>query len=171
MNDMTPTVAQILDSVSASLDEHVRPVVTDPYARSVLLTIDNLLRYAAIRAEREAELLAEDNDDLAAVLARMAALLAADASQSAALAAALAATHAEIGTAVEGFPSVARLSQRATRLRTRLDELLAALIAAREPLGQQPGCREARNLARDYLSRMLRRNAALVDPAFVSDRR
>lgn len=168
---MTPSVAQVLDSISSSLHEHVRPHVTDPYAHSVLLTIDNLLRYAALRAEREAELLAEDNEDLAGVLGRMATLLADDTWLSAELDAALAAVRAEIEGAVPGFPSVTRLSLRSTQLRTQLDELLAVLIAARERLGARPAYREARSLARDYLSRMLLRSAAVVDPAFVSDRR
>lgn len=168
---MTPTIAQVLDSVSASIHEHVSPNVTDPYARSVLLTIDNLLRYAALRAEREAELLAEDNEDLAGVLGRMITLLDADAPLSAELDAAIAAVRAEIEAPVPGFPSIAKLSQRAIRLRSRLDELLAVLIAARERLDARPAYRDARGLARDYLGRMLLRNAAVVDPAFVSDRR
>lgn len=171
MNAMTPTIDQVIDSVITSLHEHVHPNVTDPYAKSVLLTIDNLLRHVALRAAHESELLAEDNRDLAEVLERMVSLLAgvADGGQT------LAAERGRVRSALEapaaGFPSPESLSLRAIELRTRLDELLAALIEARDRIGDHPDHVRARSLAREYLARMLTRNAALIDPAFVSDRR
>ena len=168
---MTPSLREVIDSISGSLRAHVDPAVGDPYARSMLLTIDNLLRHVAIRAECEAELLAEDNEDLAQVLDRMITRLAGDAATLEPLRAVIEATRADLGTPLQGFPTVQRLWPHAVRLRTRLDELLTALIAARESLGGRPAYVAARTLAREYLARMLNRNAAFIDPAFVSDRR
>jgi hypothetical protein len=98
-------------------------------------------------------------------------LLASDAAILEPLQGVLDATRADLGTPLHGFPTFERLWPRAVRLRTRLDELLAALIAAREMLQERPAYGQARALAREYLARMLKRNAAVIDPAFVSDRR
>jgi hypothetical protein len=171
MSAMTPTIAQVIDSVITSIDQHVRPDVTDPYARSVLLTIDNLLRHVAIRAEHEAEMRSEDNEDLADVLGRMVTLLAGDAGILEHLETQIRATRTELEVREQGFPAPRRLSLRSMRLRARLDELLAALIAGRDRFGQRPACGEARALAHAYLARTLTRDGALIDPAFVSDRR
>ena len=171
MNAMTPTIDQIIDSVITSLHEHVHPKVSDPYAKSVLLTIDNLLRHVALRATQESGLLDEDNRDLGEVLARMVALLAGIADGEEALASEIRQVRAELGVPAAGFPSLESLSLGSMRLRNRLDALLAALIAARDRIGEHPDYGRARVLAREYLARMLTRNAALIDPAFVTDRR
>jgi hypothetical protein len=166
-----PSVSQILRSIGWSLKTYVEPEVGSGYAKSTLLTIDNLLRHVALRADGEAELLFRDNEDLRRLLSEHAARLRGDALTAGVLAAELDQVDAALAIELVGFPSTARLTDEAFRLRGALAGLQNGLVRARGALGETPVYGDARRAIRAYLAAHVERTAELVDPAFTTERR
>lgn len=169
---MKPNTSEILESVIWSLQTYVEPELQSPFARSVMLTVANLLRHVKLRAESEPQLLAEDIRDLAAVLGRATGRLGGEAPLSLAVGQAVErarGTLAEPG--VEPVPSVATLAARSEALRECLDVLLQALSAVREHFEDDPRYADTRQDIRRYLARQLEREGQLVTPAFIGGRR
>lgn len=169
---MRPGSARILDSVIWSLERYVAPELGSPFARSVLATVGNLLRHLQLRAEREAELLWEDNGDLERVLAETLDRVGTRPELAAALGDLPERMRAVLQRPAEdAFPTVARLDARSAALGSALEELIRALGAVRERFDADPVYRECRAAIRAYLARRLERDDALVTPAFTGSRR
>ena len=171
---MKPDTPEILDSILWSLETYVEPEVQSPFGRSVMVTVGNLLRHVKLRAETEAEILFEDNDDLERLLTRLVARFEAHPELSKVLESTLAGVRAVLAAGDEEkkhFPTVARLSARAEALRQSLDDLLKALGSVRFDFPSDETYIGSREEIRAYLARQLQRADQLISPAFVGGRR
>ena len=68
---MRPRTDEILKSLFWTFEEYIAPEVTSAYAKSLVLTMNNLFRHVLLRVELEGDLLFEDNRDLRGVLAQI----------------------------------------------------------------------------------------------------
>ncbi len=71
---MNPSSSELIEAIADTLRNQIAPLLADqPWPASELRTIDALLAHLAQRIRHEDELLREDDDDLDAVLAELAA--------------------------------------------------------------------------------------------------
>ncbi len=71
---MNPSSSELIEAIADTLRNSIAPLVADqPWPSSELRTIDALLAHLAQRVRHEDELLREDDDDLDALLAELAA--------------------------------------------------------------------------------------------------
>lgn len=171
---MRPRTDEILKSLLWTFDEWIVPDVTTPYAKSLTLTMGNLLRHVILRVELEGDLLFEDNRDLRAVLGEVGGFI----EGLKPVPDGLSGTGAEIAAALgqeyhggDVYPSVARLVEEATALRWVLVHAIDALQGARDALSDDSAYLAARQAIRDYLGRQLDREGTMIEPAFTADRR
>ncbi|MCZ7526581.1 MAG: hypothetical protein M5U14_09525 [Acidimicrobiia bacterium] len=166
---MRPRADEVLRSAIQTLDEEVLPAVAEPYARSLALTVSNLLRHVLVRLEREGPVLAEELHDLRGSLAEVADLLreAEGAEIVGEIDTVLTRTWREPGE----HPTLAGLDGEASALRAVVDRTLRALHTG----GARPGGDDPRGLAlgvlRAYLARHLDREMPFVVEAFTGERR
>jgi len=148
-----PDVDDVLASVIDTFERYIAPAVDDEYAKSLSLTVAELLRSMRARVAHEGEALYDDNAELRALLATLHPMVPTD-------------VQAEIDTAlahrVEGYPSVPRLQQEALALRAALVTCIEAL-----PDIDHPG----RQAVRTYLTHELARQQPWLIHAFVGPRR
>lgn len=104
---LRPTADEVFANVIASLDDIIKPEVTDPYASSIVLTVSNLMRHLRVRAAQEPEALWYDNRDLRGLLAELG-------------------VEAPPDPDAAQYPSLARLVDEALALRAALDPYVAA---------------------------------------------
>lgn len=171
---MRPYTPEILDSIIWSLQTYVKPEVESPFANSVLMTVENLLRHIKIRDELEIPLLLEDNRELEEVLEKLHGELTAHTKLSGALMNELEAIHVklqEVPVKQESVPSAASLNGRSEELRKVLDDLLKALSAVRKKYSTDETYRVSRQQIRDYIAHSLQREGQLITPAFTGGRR
>lgn len=171
---MKPSTADIIDSIIWSLDTYVAPEVNAPFAKSVLLTVGNLLRHVKLRVQQEVTVLSEDIADLNAVLKDAVARLEADGELRQALRQPLAAVVSALsGREAEPVtpPSAEELSDACDALQQALDDLIRALAAVDPALQERGAYGETRQRIRSYLARQLQREGRLITPAFIGGRR
>jgi hypothetical protein len=171
---MKPDTSRIIDSIIWSLEAYVVPETSSPFAASIMVTAQNLLRHVGLRARIEPELRWEDNADLESVLERVLHRLERHAQMAATLREALAATRKSMldnRPDPVAFPSIDRLTARSLALRTTLDGLLKALIAVRDRYCAEQTYLDCRQEIRNYLARQLVREDQLITPAFIGNRR
>lgn len=173
-DDMKPSTADVIDSIIWSLDTYVAPEVEAPFARSVLLTVGNLLRHVKLRVQLEPAVLSEDNADLVTVLQHAVSQLEADSELQSALSQPL----ESIATTLNQTPkhtelprSAEQLSDDSDALRQALDDLIRVLAALAPQLQARPSYSEIRQQIRSYLARQLKREGSLITPAFTGGRR
>ena len=150
---MYPDVDDLLASVIDTFERYIAPHVDDEYAASLSLTVIELLRSVRVRVALEGEALADDNAELADLLADLRPHVPPHV---------VALVDDALASPVDGYPSVARLHRKAEGLR-------GALVAAIESLPDpdHPG----RVAARAYLTNHLRRQEPWLVQAFVGPRR
>ena len=68
---MRPRADEVLTSVIATIDEYIAPDLTSPFAKSLVLTVKNLLNHVKLRVEREGPALFEDNRELSMPLTQI----------------------------------------------------------------------------------------------------
>jgi len=171
---MKPDTAEILDSILWSLQTYVKPEIQSPFANSVLMTVENLLRHVKIRQKLEVPLLLEDNRDLEDVLEKLRNDLRAHPQLSGILKKELEEIQVCLQNSQsiqENVPSAVSLDQRSDALRNVLDELLKALSAIRKEYSGDHTYRAGRQQIREYISRSLQRDGQLITPAFTGGRR
>ncbi|MBT3367121.1 MAG: hypothetical protein HN416_08200 [Nitrospina sp.] len=171
---MRPYTTEIIDSIIWSLQTYVKPELQSPFADSVLMTVENLLRHIRIREESEATLLLEDKRELEAVLEKLHANLNGHDGLSKLLGNELEDIQLRLReTRIEqdGIPSVGDLNEHSEVLRKILDELLKALSALRHDYATDETYRNCRQLIRDYIAHSLERDGQLITPAFTGGRR
>lgn len=100
---LRPTSDEVFANVIASVDDIIKPAVTDPYAASIVLTASNLIRHLRARTAQEPEALWEDNRDLRSLLADIG-------------------VEAPSAPDPALFPTLVRLIDEAVVLRTTLDD-------------------------------------------------
>ena len=171
---MRPNTPEILDSIIWSLQTYVKPEVQSPFASSVLMTVENLLRHIKVRDESEVVLLVEDNLDLEEVLEKLHNNLITHPELSRVLTKELEEIHVTLRNTPanqEIFPSAINLNERSEELRKVLDDLLKALSAVRHSYSSDGTYRSSRQKIRTYIARSLQREAQLITPAFTGGRR
>jgi hypothetical protein len=169
---MRPRADEILRSVVATFDEYVAPDVNDPFAKSLALTMSNLMRNVALRIDQEGQALFDDNRQLREVLADVRSYLEASPGgrfdpQAKEISDALTREHYGPGV----YPSLALVTDEATDLRWALQHAIRALESARPELGEQQEYRALREEIRRYLRASLEREMAFIVPAFTGERR
>ena len=150
---MYPDVDDLLASVIDTFERYIAPHVDDEYAASLSLTVTELLRSVRVRVALEGEALAADNAELADLLAELRPHVPPDV---------VALVDEALASPLDGYPSVARLQQKAEGLRRAL---AAAIDSLPDP--DHPG----RVAARAYLTNHLRRQEPWLVQAFVGPRR
>lgn len=155
---MRPAAHHVLDAVIDTFDTHLMPEVDDAYARSLGLTVSQMLRSVRVRIVEEPAALWEDNADLAAVLAGFGDRLPGDLPGR--VADALAAAEAVIGP--DDYPSLDLLMDRADILRGALVDVIEAVDDREDPVRRE---------ARDYLRRQLARQEPWLVDAWTGPRR
>jgi hypothetical protein len=171
---MKPYTPEILDSIIWSLQTYVKPELQSPFANSVLMTVENLLRHIKIREELEIPLLVEDNRELEEVLEKLHSKLTAHKELSGVLTNELETIHVtlqEVPATQESVPSAVELNRRSEKFREVLDDLLKALSAVRKKYSSDETYRVSRQEIRDYIAHSLQREAQLITPAFTGGRR
>lgn len=150
---MYPDVDDVLASVIDTFERYIAPAVDDEYARSLSLTVAELLRSMRARVAHEGEALFTDNARLRTVLADLRPMVPGDVR---------AAIDEALAVRVEGYPSVPRLQGEALALRAALVACIDALPDAHHP---------GRRAARAYLTDELRHQEPWLLHAFVGPRR
>ena len=149
-----PDTDDVLSSIIETFDRYIVPQVHDEYAASLCLTVSQLLRSVRVRVEQEGDALYADNAELTSLLG----LLRSEVPAREALVVDAACQPA----GADGYRSVRRLRQEATRLR----EALVACIEA-IPDRDHPG----RVAVRGYLQQQLQRQQPWLVDAFTGPRR
>ena len=167
---MYPRTDHVLKSLFWTFEEYIAPEVTSDYARSLVLTMNNLFRHVLLRVDLEGDLLFADNRELRALLAEVATFMAEhDAAGDVHAGILESLQHNYYGDDV--YPSVARLVEEANSLRFQLSEAISTLQALRSTLGDRKDYQATRKVIRAYLGRQLDREGQMIEPAFTGQRR
>jgi hypothetical protein len=163
-----PSAIDLLRTIETALASMPTATAGQPAERSTLATARALLRHAAIRLEREGQILSDDIRDLHALLPIVATYLLAlpDCDEARALAAQIDHTLAIRFRPQEGYASLSSLADEAGALRARIYESLALLQSRRALLRDQPGYIDARARIRAYCAHQIEAEAELIEPAF-----
>lgn len=171
---MRPRADEIVQSIVRTYEEYVLPEVEEPYARSLGLTIANLLRLVKLRIEQEGPLLYEDNRDLRETLAEVADYL----SSAQPIRDRFSESLEEIQEVLRrqfradgAYPTLESVDAEATALRWPLVRAIRVLEGDRAELGQQEDYQSVRARIRQYLRRSIEREGNLIVPAFTGERR
>lgn len=171
---MRPRADEIVNSVVRTYEQYVLPEVDEPYARSLGVTIANLLRLVKLRIEQEGPLAYADNHDLRGTLAEVADYLGSEPGLRERFATSLeeidAVLHRRFRSAEE-YPTLASVDDEATALRWPLQRVIRALDAAKADLGGHAAYDAIRVRIRQYLRRSIEREGQLIMPAFTGERR
>jgi hypothetical protein len=169
MRAMRPTAAEVLQSVIETYEQYIQPEVQEPFAKSLSLTLPNLMRNVLFRMEREGPALFEEARDLREVVVVVADY--ADASRLPQLAAAVREVCAREWRKPGEYLSVATLTDEVLALRGALDRAIADLQAVEQQRADDAAYADLRARIRGALERMLEREASWTYPAFTGPRR
>jgi len=173
---MRPRADEVLKSIIATFEQYLQPELTTPFAKSLALTTQNLLRHVLLRVEREGTALFEDNRELRTLLVQIDSYI--STLQQDQLIETFYVMRTEIKDTLNqqfygpnDYPSVILLTEEATALRWTLTHAIQTLQKARDSLDKDPQYTEIRQDIRAYLSRQLKRESTWIDEAFIGERR
>ena len=161
---MRPRADEVLNSVIWSFDTYITPELEEPFNHSLALTIGNMLRNVLERIESDGQSLFDSNRELESVLltAKNYINKNTDASKNNELKI----LPARIEEAIEKqfwteeeYPSLERVTEKATLLRASLVEVIEGLQNAKNDLGEDEEYKELRVQIRHYLKNQLAREA------------
>ena len=161
---MRPRADEVLNSVIWSFDTYITPELEEPFNHSLALTIGNMLRNVLERIESQGQSLFDSNRELESVLltAKNYINKNTDASKNNELKI----LPARIEEAIEKqfwteeeYPSLERVTEKATLLRASLVEVIEGLQNAKNDLGEDEEYKELRVQIRHYLKNQLAREA------------
>ena len=161
---MRPRADEVLNSVIWSFDTYITPELEEPFNHSLALTIGNMLRNVLERIESEGQALFDSNRELESILlvAKNYITNNTDASKNNELKI----LPARIEEAIEKqfwteeeYPSLERVTEKATLLRASLVEVIEGLQNAKNDLGEDEEYKELRVQIRHYLKNQLAREA------------
>ena len=161
---MRPRADEVLNSVIWSFDTYITPELEEPFNHSLALTIGNMLRNVLERIESEGQSLFDSNRELESVLltAKNYINKNTDTSKNNELKI----LPARIEEAIEKqfwteeeYPSLERVTEKATLLRASLVEVIEGLQNAKNDLGEDEEYKELRVQIRHYLKNQLAREA------------
>jgi hypothetical protein len=153
---MRPTTSELLAAIVVSLESQVAPKVQDKWAASALRSATQLLNHLAVRADRQGEVLTEDNEDVRQVLEAILSRLTAQPE----LAALRATVEKTLSGAAPAPHDHAGLDERNEIYQAAVEQLLRRL-----PVGSIAGS-SVHDELRSYLRRRLRREHSLYFPVF-----
>jgi hypothetical protein len=171
---MRPRTDEIVSSIVRTYEDYVLPEVEEPYARSLALTLANLLRLVKLRIEQEGPMLFADNQDLRETLAVVAAYLGSEPELNARFAGCRDEIEAVLQREfrrMDEYPTLQSVDEEAAELRWPLQHAIRALETARGDLGASEGYQSVRERIRQYLRRSIERDGNLIIPAFTGERR
>lgn len=166
---MRPTQSDLLDCITASLEQYIAPEVTGAMAGSQLLTIQYLLHQLGLRVQHEAPALAafelDAREALGAVKDRL---------REPGWARVNGVLDDALTGAVPSGPqayAAASLEERTTRLRVCLDDVLKALGSAAGDDSEDAAAVEARQILLRCVGRQLDREAMWLQSGYSAPRR
>lgn len=164
---LRPTPEEVLQAISYTFDEHIRPDPASPLATSYGLTVSNMLRQLMLTMRHEERAIHEDTAELRPVLEQVLAWLNKhdEGGQAGAQIAAALALPVDPATPARS----ARDNWRV--LRAALEGAITRLQALRDAHGTDDAYQAARKAMRDYLDRSLDRETILIEGAFTLARR
>ena len=173
---MRPRADEVLNSVIWSFDTYITPELEEPFNHSLALTIGNMLRNVLERIEYEGQSLFDSNRELESVLltAKNYINKNTDASKNNELKI----LPARIEEAIEKqfwteeeYPSLERVTEKATLLRASLVEVIEGLQNAKNDRGEDEEYKELSVQIRHYLKNQLAREAKWCTEALQGLRR
>ncbi|MBT4161438.1 MAG: hypothetical protein HOC70_14385 [Gammaproteobacteria bacterium] len=164
---MYPRTTDIMKSIQWTFEEYIVPEMTSPYAKSMVLTLGNLMRHATLRVDLEGKALFDDNLELRHLLADIREYLDRQDRPIAEIKTALAMQLIEPGA----YPETTLLIEEAKNLRSALSAAILSLHDLRESQGDNPDYQATRAAVRTYLGNQLAREGAMIEPAFTVARR
>ncbi|HJP41336.1 MAG TPA: hypothetical protein QGF35_06480 [Dehalococcoidia bacterium] len=173
---MRPRADEVLHSAIWSYDTYVVPEVEEPFAKSIALTVGNLLRHVNARLEHEGQAIFDDITEMRACLAATRSFVAEIPpgrdhgtlpSLSDRIDQALGASYLEPGQ----YPSLRLITNEALALRGILDEVIRALQASRKALGDSSTYGGLRRQIRRCLRHQLERQKVWDSDALSGERR
>jgi len=159
-----PTAEDVLRTIEATLENVIKPGLSNVPERSAAATIGHLLRHVRVRLAAEGQILTDDIAALRALLPRVQRFL--DEAGQQRDAGLIAAALADAPDA-PGYASLTALGARACRLRGALQSGLAALQALRSALGEDHTYLALRAAIRDYMAVQIEAERCLIEPAFL----
>jgi hypothetical protein len=166
---MRPSAEEIVRSVAATFDEYLLPEIEEPFARSLALTVSNLLRHVAVRIEHEGPMLVAEIADLRTVLGEIRAFAAANQGCDTVL--------AQVDAVCDKSPpdgsyvGIRRLHDEAGELGWALQGAIRALDETAPTIATIDSYADLRLSIRRHLRRSLEREGSLIVPAFTGERR
>lgn len=153
---MAPRIQDVMQSVLWTYHAWLAPSIDEPYAQSLSVTTELMLRHLQARIEHEGPTLWEDNADLRSVLTTIRAAVPAMVDE-------IDAVLAREFRATDAYPTVDSLVDEAEALRVVLSHAIGRLWADDDP--------EAHDLVRAYLSRQMMREGKWMAEVFVGEAR
>lgn len=164
---LRPTPEEVLQSISYTFDELIRPDPAGALAASYSLTVSNMLRQLMLTMKHEERAIHEDTGEIRAVLREALDWLDAhDAGSDAA-----GQVKAALGLAVDPVTSAQSSRDNWRKLRAALEAAIVRMQALRPGHRDSADYRAVRQAMRDYLDRSLDRETILIDGAFTLARR
>jgi hypothetical protein len=164
---LRPTPEEVLNSISYTFDELIRPDPASPLAISYSLTVSNMLRQLMLTMKHEERAIHDDGAELRAVLRQAYGWLRANDGGGEAA--------AKLGAALslETDPVTPARSSRDNwrELRWALEAAIKRMQALRGSHGDSADYKVVRQAMRDYLDASLDREKILIDGAFTLARR
>lgn len=168
---MRPRTDEILLSLLWTFEHHIAPEVQSDFAKSLTLTMSNLLQHVHLRVQFAGEYLHAERSELRELLTDVATYLR-EGGEPDFPDLAEEITQALAATEDDGcYPSEQRLVAALTTLRGALSRALIGLQQARSELGSSAAYQRIRSDIRQHLARTLEREGRLIEPAFTRDRR
>ena len=172
---MRPRADEVLRSAIWTYDTYIAPEVSEPFAKSLSYTVGNLMRNALARIEHEGQALfdeaAETREVLLAVRAYATEHPSAETTPLSALPARIDEVLGHRYWDEAEYPSLAKVTERATDLRAVLAEAIEALQAIKPEHGTDPGYEALRAEIRGVLKHQLEREAVWSTLALEGPRR
>ena len=163
---MRPRADEIVHSIAWTFDSYIAPDLTDPFAKSLALSISYLLRHVEQRIRHEGPALYADNQEIRGVLSSVQALL--HNTPVVLSQAPFVDLSREIETALtrnarspDEYPTLESLTNEATELRWALVHAIDALDK-NKPLFAPSDYQKVRDRIRTYLRHQLEREATHV---------
>jgi hypothetical protein len=169
---MTPTQADLIDCVIASLDTHIAPELQGSMARSQVLTIRYLLEQLRLRVVHETDALAESVADMRETLGWVRGLLTESPDTCPALALMADNIGARLAADAPRGPVLGPLGwePRSAQLRAAIDDVLCALGPADAGADSAAGA-QARTAIHECIARQLEREARWMVMDYTAPRR
>ena len=173
---MRPRADEVLQSAIWSYDTYVLPEVQEPFAKSIALTVGNLLRHVSARIEDEGQAIFDDIVELRECLEATRLFVqqlppGSDAGELSDLPSLIEGALGTTYVASGQYPSLRLVTEEALALRATLDACIRSLQRSRPSLGDMPAYRDLRRRIRLCVRHELERQRTWDTDALIGERR